>query len=206
MRHTGRDIQAMRLIFFSTVVLMLSCTFAMGQEISKWYSETSSNGVIIQNSFPKGGPYTGSARGKNFNYSFLIFYTRVVNETTTSMELTIEFPADSFAIPSSPDVFVKLFLPPDTMTHDKQSKYNYGVTGLESFLEFNRPTLLKRTINPKEELLVYIGTVFYQTKSTEAFQERGGNRAELVLKGPNLIYRMLPQIDSLPCGRIGTLK
>src|SRR5687767_9158609 len=86
----------MRLIISIVFILSLS-TFALGQRISKadstggvnkigdvnkgwmiktntkWYSETISDGVIIQNSFPKGGPYTGPTK-KNFNYSTLVFF------------------------------------------------------------------------------------------------------------------------------------
>jgi len=43
------------------------------------------------------------------------------------------------------------------MTIDKQSLYNYGITGLKSFLDtdFNK-TMLKRSINPKDEYLFYV--------------------------------------------------
>ena len=192
--------------FIISVVFFLSlCTFVMGQRISKateWYSETVSKGIIIQNSFPKGGPYPGATE-KNAHYSFLIFFTRVINETATPLELTINLPADSFATGEGGNVYVKLFLPPDTMTLDKESLYNYGITGLESFLDFNKPTMFQRTINPKEECLFYIGAVFYQARGTaRTNQSRGGNRVELVLKGQDLFYRMIPQIDSLPCGYI----
>lgn len=179
------------------------CNFAIGQKIAdiKWYSETTSKGVIIQNSFPKGGPYKGAA-GKNFNYSYLIFFSSVTNETGAPLELTINFPADSFAIPSSPDTFFKIFLPPDIMTPDKVPLFNYGLTSIESFLNFTTPTRLQKTINPKEQFLFYIGTVFYQTKDSIQYQSRGGNRAELILKGQDLFYKMIPQIDDLPCGHI----
>lgn len=189
----------MRFIFFVTVFYSF-CTLATGQGISKtnWYSETNTNGIVIQNSFPKGGPYTGSTK-KNFNYSHLVFFTRVVNETETPLELTINFSADSIPIPSSPDTFVKLFLPSDTMTHDKQTLFDYGVTDLESF---DKPTKFQKTIGPKEECLFYVEAIFYQIRAGEWSQERGGNRAELVLKGQDLFYKMSPQIDSLPCGHI----
>src|SRR5687768_9696189 len=142
-------------------------------------SETNTNGIVIQNSFPKGGPYTGPTK-KNFNYSHLVFFTRLVNKTETPLELMINFSADSIPIPHSPDTFVKLFLPSDTMTHDKQSLFSYGVSELESF---DRPTRFERTISPNEECLFYVVAIFYQTKTTEQNQQRGGNRAELVLKG-----------------------
>lgn len=165
---------------------------------TKWYSETASNGIIIQNSFPKGGPYNGPTK-KNFNYSHLVFFTRVINKTAAPLELTINFSADSIAIPYSPDTFVKLFLPPDTMTLDKQFLFDYGVTELESL---DKPTRFQRTINPNEECLFCVVAIFYQTKATAQNRQRGGNRAELVLKGQDLFYRMTPQIESLSCGHI----
>jgi len=189
----------MRFIFFVIVFYSFS-TLATGQGISKtnWYSETNTNGIVIQNSFPKGGPYTGPTK-KHFNYSHLVFFTRVVNETEFPLELTINFSADSIPIPHSPDTFVKLFLPSDTMTHDKQSLFNYGVTELESF---DKSTRFQKTIRPNEECLFYVVAIFYQARATAQNQQRGGNRAEFVLKGHDLFYRMPPQIDSLPCGQI----
>lgn len=165
---------------------------------TKWYSETTSNGITIQNSFPKGGPYPGPTK-KNFNYSYLVFFSRVVNETDTPLELTLNFSADSIAIPYSPDTFVKLFLPPDTMTMSKQYLFSYGITELESF---DNPTRFQTTINPGAECLFYVVAIFYQTSATARDQQRGGNRAELVLEGKDLFYRMPPQINSLFCGHI----
>ncbi len=189
----------MRLII-SAVLLFSFCTLATGQGISKpqCYSETNTDGIVIQNSFPKGGPYKGPTKN-NFNYSHLVFFTRVVNETDAPLELTINFSADSIPIPHSPDTFVKLFLPSDTMTNDKQSLFDYGVTHSKSF---DKPSMFQRTIKPKEECLFYVEAIFYQTTATAVNQDRGGNRAELVLKGQDLFYRMPPQIDSLPCGQI----
>lgn len=167
------------------------------------YPDSDGKSIIIQNGFPRGEPYTGS-KGKNSNYSFLIFFTRIINETAKPLELTINFPADSFATGQGGNVDMKVFLPPDTMMNEKQILYNYGGKNLESFLDFNKPTMFQRTINPKEDCLFYIGTVFYQARGTtwKKDESRGGNRAELVLKGQELFYRMIPQIDSLPCGHI----
>lgn len=191
----------MRLII--SILLFLSLHhFVSGQKpdktTTKWFSETNSDGIIIQNSFPKGGPYPGPT-SKNFNYTYLVFFTRVANETTSPLELTINFSADSIKIPRSPDTFVKLFLPPDTMTLDKQSAFSYGITALESF---DKPTRFQRTIKPNEDCLFNVVAIFYQTRRNKQDQERGGNRAELILKGHDLFYRMPPQIESLPCGHI----
>ena len=183
----------------SVVLFLLICSFVKGQSIdTKWYSETLNNGVTIQNSFPKGGPYTGPTE-KYFNYSYLVFFTRVVNGTGDPIELTVNFSADSIAIPNSPDTFVKLFLPSDAMTFDKQPLFSYGLTELESF---DQSTWFQRKLDAEEDCLFYVVAIFYQTRSESWRQERGGNRGEFVLEGQDLFYRMLPQVDSLPCGHI----
>ncbi|MEO7988528.1 MAG: hypothetical protein ABI663_03245 [Chryseolinea sp.] len=150
-------------------------------------------GVIIQSSVPKGGPYT-DPNGERFGYS--IFWTRIINETDTPLELTISF--NSFTLFPSPDSFLKLFLPSDTMTLANTIAYDYGVD-VKSFLDksFSEPTVLQRTINPNEEYFFNIGALSDQGGSVE--------RAELVLKGQDLFYRILgPHLDPelIPCGRI----
>ena len=181
------------------VFFLLIYSLVKGQSIEiNWYSETTSNGVVIQNSFNKGGPYTGSVK-KYFNVSNLVYFTRVINETKNPLELTLNFSGDSFAIPNSPDMFVKLFLAPDTMTLDKHNLFNYGVKDLKSF---DQSTSFKRKLNPTEDCMFNVVAIFYQTKTSDWNSQRGGNRAELVLKGQDLFYRMPPQIDFLHCGRI----
>lgn len=159
-------------------------------------------GVIIQNGGKKGNGRLDSTGANGYNdpggknFAYVIFWTRVINEAATPLELTINFPADSFAIPRSPHSYIKLFLPPDTMTLEKESLDDYGLTGLKSFLDtsFNKPTMLHRTINPKEECL------FYTIVISDGYN--GTSRAELVSKEQNLFYRM-NMLDSLiPCGHI----
>jgi hypothetical protein len=158
-------------------------------------SETESQGVIIQNSLPKGDGYADS-NGKI--YGVAIFFTRIINKTANPLKLKIHFPADSIAIVSSPETFLKLFLLPDTMTLDKVSLYGYGVTDLRSFLDtgLNEPTMLQRTISPKEECLFYVGVHYL----------RGGGvtRTGLVSKEQDLFYRIAIDHHStlIPCGHI----
>lgn len=191
----------MRLTLPIVFFLLIYSSIKAQKTDAKWYSETTNNGIIIQNSFPKGGPYTGPTK-EHFNYSYLVFFTRVVNKTNNPFELTVNFSADSIGIPNSPDTFVKLFLPPDTMTIDKQNLFSYGVTELESF---DKPTKFQRIIKPQEDCLFYVVAIFYQTKKDARNQNRGGNRAELVLKGQDLFYKMPPQINFLHCGHINKL-
>lgn len=172
-------------------------TFYPGTYIDSEYRYTDSTGivVIIQNSLRKGGKYTDPA-GKDF-FSAIYWY-RVINETATPLELTINFPADSFATFRSPDSYLKVFLPLDTMTMGKEGLYAYGATGLKSFLDtgLNKPTLLQRTINPKEACLFYIGLLDYQGFNIA--------RAELVLKGRDVFYNV-GGIE-IPCGQIAFKK
>src|SRR5688572_15217399 len=189
-KPSGQTRQLMRfstILFFGTILVLCNVRQSLGQTFDTEFKHTDSTGkdVLIQNSFPKAGGdadeksgYTDSS-GKNFRYA--VFWTRVINETATPLELTINFPT----ILPSPYANSKLFLPRDTMTLDKVSFYNYGVTGLKSFLDtdFNS-TLLKRTINPKEECLFYIVLLSLR------YSVGGTVRAGLVLKGQDLFYRI----------------
>ena len=198
MRKPSRQISETLMRLLTTFILLTICLTAIGQTFStkkaltfypgkyidteSRYTDSTGIVVIIQNSAPKGIGYTDPT-GKNFGGR--IFWTRVINETSIPLELTINFPADSFAMLPSPDSYLKVFLPPDTMT-------------LKSFLDtgINQPTMLQRTINPKEACLFYIGVLFQGSKE-------GVARAGLVLKEQDLFYRInLLGSALIPCGQI----
>ena len=171
------------------------------------YKTSAGEGITIQNSFPKGGSiepggiqYVDSM-GKT--YAFAVFWTRIINKTSTPLALKIDFPANSLAIFKSPDASLKLFLPPDTMTFDKLSAFNYGITGLKSFLDvhFDKSTKLRRTINPHEESLFYVAALSYQASGTP--------RAAMALNEEDLYYNVsiAPHgAASIPSGKIVPLK
>jgi hypothetical protein len=141
---------------------------------------------------PKGNGHTDS-NGNRFGFALL--WTRITNETTIPLELKINFQADSFAIPM-PDSYLKLFLVPDSIYYSE-----YGSKSLNSFLDtgLNKPTVLQKSINPKEEYLFYIGIA--STGSSGGMVRTG-----LVLKDQELFYKVgiIPHFDSLifPCGHI----
>lgn len=89
-------------------------------------------------------------------------------------------------------------MPLDTMTIEKESMFDYGVTNLKSSLDKNFFELSKwvKTIKPKEENLFYIAMLFYDA--------RGNARTELVLKEQNLFYNIKVGSDQviIPCGQI----
>ncbi len=160
--------------------------------------DSSGGELIIQNSYPKGGSQYTDAIGRTFSY--VIFWTRVMNETADLIELTIKFPADSFPSTSSANSYVKVFLPPGKMTLEKESLFNYGITDFEPFLDagLNKSTMRHITIAPKEESLFYTASLFHLVD--------GPTRTAYVLKGENLFYTINNgsghDTITIPCGTL----
>lgn len=164
------------------------------------YTDSIGKRLFIQNSFPKGEKYT-DPNGKEYFKS--IFWTRIINETDNPFELTIDFSGDSYELPSSVgssvDNYPKIILPSDTLTHDKEDLFNYGLTDLDSFLgnSINKPSSLKRTINPKDSSGFYVVMLFIKPKSGYG---NGYTRAGFSLKGQNLFYTVNGK--EIHCGSI----
>ncbi len=146
------------------------------------YVDSMGKCLIIQNSFPRGIKYT-DPNGKE--YSKLLFWTRITNETEKPLELKIDFPEDSYEVPSLPGRHFKILLPSDTLALDKEPLPDYGMTNLKSFLDKNihKPSSLKRTINPKESSGFYVVILF-------DIEVPGPTRTGLVIKGQNLLYKV----------------
>ena len=160
------------------------------------YNESNGARLIIQNSFPKSGINYIDPNGKKYMYA--VFWTRITNETINPIELTIDFPLDSFEIPSSSGNHMKLLLPSDTMTIHKEPLYDYGLT-IKSFLDKNRhkPSSLKRTINPKGTSAFYVVTLSNRGVG-------GTLRTGFSLKGQNLFY--IVNNKEILCGTIDLTK
>lgn len=160
--------------------------------------------VVIQNGLPKGGGDIEGIRGyfdaTGKHYGYGIFWTRVINETDASLDVSIKFPAESFEICPSPDAHYKLFLPTDTMSFDKLTLYNYGITGLKTFLDtnFNKPNTFQKSIKPNQELVFYVALLLHVPNN-------GRVRTGFVLKGKDLFYKVdiAPyDFEIIPCGKI----
>ncbi len=149
------------------------------------YADATGKRIIIHNSLPKGATYTGP-NGKQ--YFKVIFWTRITNETDNSLELKIDFPLDLYEAPGLPGNHFKVLVPPDTMTIDKEPFYDYGFTGLKTFLDssIHKPSSLKRIINPKESSGFYVVLLSLTTEITPGSTLRTG----LSLNGQNLIYKI----------------
>jgi hypothetical protein len=159
------------------------------------YKDSKGASLIIENSLPKGGKRYTDPNGHEYVYA--VFWTRIINETTNPLELKIDFPPDSYEIPSLPGKYYKTLIPSDTMTTEKIPLFNYGLTNLDPFFDKNidKPSSLKRTINPKESSAFYI----------VALRLIGGDqydvlRTELNLKGQNLFYKIRDK--EIQCGSI----
>jgi hypothetical protein len=148
------------------------------------YVDTDGKNVIIKNGFPRGGLKYADRNGDNYNYA--VFWTQIINQTDNPIELTLDFPLNSYEVPSLPGKYYKVLIPNDTMTFEKFPLYLYGLTNLESFLDKNihKSPSLRRTINPKESTCLY----FIILCLTEG--AHGSMRTGLSLKGQNLIYEI----------------
>ena len=146
------------------------------------YTDSIGKSLIILNSFRQGAPYIDP---KGISYGKVIFWTRLINETDSPVALKIDFPVDSFEVPGLPGKYYKVLVPPDTMTIDKESLYDYGMTGLKPFLDNNihKPSSLKRTINAKESSGFYV-VILFDHEVGAPF------RTGLSIKGQNLVYRI----------------
>lgn len=162
---------------------------------SKYEYDFKGKRLIVQNSLPKGGITYVDPKGNEYIYA--VFWTRIINETDNSIEFKINFPLDSYEIPALPGKYYKTLIPSDTMTIQKIPLFNYGLANLEPFFDKNidKPSSLKRTIQPKESTGFYVVT----------FRLIGGDkygvlRTELSLKGQNLYYKIRDK--EILCGSI----
>jgi hypothetical protein len=152
--------------------------------------------VIFTNSLPKGGGDYKYYIGEK--YSYVIFWTRINNQSATPMELVIEFPPNSQTIFKSAESHIKIFVPKDTMTIEKIQLGDYGLTQLQSLLDAsaNQSSILQKTIYPKDNYFFYVPVFIHEA--------RGTARAAFVLKGQDLFFKISIGADAalIPCGRI----
>lgn len=206
MRKPSGQINDMRLL--TTLILVTICLAAIGQTSStrNWvdsevkYTDSIGKVVIVHSSLPKGGG--GYLNLDEKKYSYVIFWARLINESTSPVELAVKFSAEPFAIFPSPDSHMRIFLPRDTMTLDKVQLGDYGLINLQSLVDagHNKPTMLQRTINPYEECLFYIVVFLHEA--------RGTARSALVVKGQDLFYKISVGENSalIPCGQVAIRK
>jgi hypothetical protein len=148
------------------------------------YTDSIGKRLIIQNSLPKGGIKYTDSDGEVYVYA--VFWTQIINETDNPLELKIDFPVNSYEVPSLPGKYYKILVPPDTMTIDKEPLFNHGLADIEPFLykRIHKSSSLKRTINPKGS------SGFYVVILSLVEGAHGTMRTGLSLKGQDLFYRI----------------
>jgi hypothetical protein len=160
------------------------------------YAETNGARILIQNSFPKSRIHYTDPTGRKHIYA--VFWTRIINKTPNSLELTIDFPADSFELPASSGNYMQLLLPPDTLTPANESLSDYGLA-VKPFLDQNlrKTTSIRRIIRPTDSSAFYVVTLSNRGVG-------GTLRTGLSLEHPNLVYRVNEK--AIPGGKIDLKK
>ena len=157
-------------------------------------TDSKGNTALVTNSLPKGG---GVVNKNGKKYGYVVFWTRVFNQSAAPIELTIKFPEITYF--KSPGSYIKIVLPKETMHLGRVQLYDYGLTNLQSLfnIETNQISVLKKTINPKEEYLFYV-TVFIH------LGQYGAVRAKFELKDQDLFYKISMGADTIliPCGSL----
>jgi hypothetical protein len=189
----------MKISAFFILSLFYISTYGQVGPIRNWidtevkYSFANQKDVIFTHSLPKGG---GQYNLKGFKYNHVVFWTRINNQTSTPIKLQVTFPDITYL--QSPDAHIKILLPKDTMSHEKEQLFNYGLTGFEFLLNDNTrqvKTLIK-TIDPKKDYYFYIPVFMHEIN--------GSARASIVLKGEKLFYKISIGKDTafIPCGSL----
>ena len=181
--------------------------FPKSQEIEEFIHTEfrSENGIVIQNSYPKGGGDIDGQRGfsdaQGRSYGNAIFFTRIINESSKPVELRLRFPSDSLTIYETEGAYLKLLLPPDTMKASQVSDYSYGIKGLRKFLEANfyKEGMIQRRIEPGQDTFIYVAAMGHLAGG------RGSLRTAMEINGTKLYYKAIAipgEFDAFSCGEI----
>ena len=158
------------------------------------YTDSKGNSVMMTNSLPKGG---GVVYQNGKKYGYVVFWTRMSNQSATPIELKVKFPEVTFF--KSPDSYIKIVLPKESMNIEKEQLFDYGLTNLQSILndESNQLSILQKKIRPKEDYFFYIAVFIH-------IEGAGSSRAKFELKGQDLFYKISRGSDPImiPCGSL----
>jgi hypothetical protein len=156
--------------------------------------DSKGNTAMVTNSLPKGG---GVVYQNGKKYGYVVFWTRMSNQSATPIELKLKFPDVTFFKP--PESYVKIVLPKESMNIEKEQLFDYGLTNLQSLIndECNQLNILKKKIGPKEDYFFYV-TVFLRIDGS------GSARAKFELNDKELFYKISMGSDTtlIPCGSL----
>lgn len=187
------------LVSFILLVIYLNSS-AQSESTRDWvdselkYTDSKGNLVKFINSFPRGG---GVVYKDGKKYTYVVFWTRVFNQSTTPVEFKVKFPEVTYF--KSPDSYIQIVLPKETMSIDKVQSFDYGLTNLQSLLndEFNQLSNLQKNINPNEDYIFYTAVFMH-------IEGWGPARAKFELQDTGLFYKISMGSDTklIPCGSL----
>lgn len=159
------------------------------------HTDSKGNLVKFTNSFPKGG---GVVYKNGKKYSYVVFWTRVYNQSSNLLELKVKFP--EVTLFKSPDSYIQIVLPKATMSMDKVQLFDYGLTNLQSLLndESKQLSVLQKKIKPKEDHIFYTAVFIH-------IEDWGPARAKFeLIKGQEFLYKISMGSEStmFPCGSL----
>jgi len=186
-------------VSFILLFVYLNSNSQVGQTrnwVDSELKHTDSKGNLAKfiHSFPRGG---GVVYKNGKKYSYVVFWTRVYNQSATNLELKVKFPEVTFF--KSPDSYLQIVLPKATMSMDKVQLFDYGLTNLQSLLndESKQLSVLQKKIKPNEDHIFY--TVVFIHK-----EDWGPARAKFALKSQEFLYKISMGSDTtmIPCGSL----
>ena len=157
---------------------------------------TDSKGNVLKfiHSFPRGG---GVVYKNGIKYSYVVFWTHVFNQSAGPIELMIKFPEVTYF--KSPDSYIHVLLPKESMRDDKVQSFDYGLTNLESLLndQSKQLSVLQKNINPNKDYIFYT-VVFMHIEGW------GPVRSKFEINEQNLFYKINTGSDTtiIPCGSL----
>jgi hypothetical protein len=93
------------------------------------FTDSKGNLVKFIHSLPRGG---GQVFLKGKKYGYVVFWTHVINQSATPIELQVKFPEVTYF--KSPDSYIHIILPRETMNNEKVQLFDYGLTNLQSLV------------------------------------------------------------------------
>jgi hypothetical protein len=186
----------------ASFILLLAYLNATGQvgPTRNWidsevkFTDSKGNLVKFIHSLPKGG---GQVFHNGKKYAYVVFWTHVINQSATPLELQVKFPAVTYF--KSPESYIHILLPRETMNNEKVQLFDYGLTNLQSIIndETNQKSALQKKINPKEDYFIYVTVFIHKDLS-------GPARAKFEVKDKDLFYKISMGSDTTmtPCGSL----
>ena len=146
----------MKLLVSFILLFVYLNSYGQSESIRNWVDSelklTDAKGNLVKfiNCLPRGG---GVVYKNGKKYSYVVFWTRVYNQSATLLELKVKFPEVTFF--KSPDSYIQIVLPKETMSMDKVQLFDYGLTNLQSLLndESKQLSVLQKKIKPNEDYI-----------------------------------------------------